>query len=595
MRGMSTVDTGDVPTVPQGVLLKWLWNRVKHHKKRITGIMIALAALVSTTVLQPLLIRELIDKHLVASVDASSSEIMIIGLKYLFLVLLAFFLSWWTTRNLGRLAHEVMYELRRDLFNNLVRLKVSFFEKTPVGVIVHRVSNDVQAISDLFTQVLTTLISDLFLIAGITYAMIKIAPDVAVWVLIPLPIIIAAMPTFCRWVFRLFNIIRNRSTEMIISLNEILRGLGLLRAFNSEKEADKKYLDLNQKTYLAHMDSIKSFSLMDPFISVCFYSSMAILFLKGIPLINTDSGITIGVLVAMLSYTKSLYQPMHDIAHKIHLIQSSLAGVGKVHWLMNIDDPDEWNHSKEQINPWPLKGNFKVENLVFGYTEDKTVVNGIDFELNKGKKLAIVGSTGSGKTTLVKLLMAYYSPQKGEIFAGEHSHFDSNLTSWRKGIAFLPQEVTLFNRSILDNIRLHKDVPKSNIEKIIKILGFKERVDSMKDGLETVLAEGGKDLSLGERQLISIARALVFDPEVLILDEATSSIDPELELVVNTAINKLLEGRTAIIIAHRLSTVRQADEILVIDQGKIQERGTHEELMKSKGRYYYLIRLQMEN
>ena len=191
--------------------------------------------------------------------------------------------------------------------------------------------------------------------------------------------------------------------------------------------------------------------------------------------------------------------------------------------------------------------------------------------------------------------MAYYSPQKGEIFAGEHSHFDSNLTSWRKGIAFLPQEVTLFNRSILDNIRLHKDVPKSNIEKIIKILGFKERVDSMKDGLETVLAEGGKDLSLGERQLISIARALVFDPEVLILDEATSSIDPELELVVNTAINKLLEGRTAIIIAHRLSTVRQADEILVIDQGKIQERGTHEELMKSKGRYYYLIRLQMEN
>ena len=286
---------------------------------------------------------------------------------------------------------------------------------------------------------------------------------------------------------------------------------------------------------------------------------------------------------------------MHDIAHKIHLIQSSLAAVGKVHWLMNINEPDEWNHSKEQINPWPLEGDFKAENLVFGYTEEKTVVNGIDFALNKGKKMAIVGSTGSGKTTLVKLLMAYYSPQEGEIFAGKHSHFDSNLTSWRKGIAFLPQEVTLFNRSILDNIRLHKDIPKKNVEKIIKILGFEERMKSMKDGLETVLAEGGKDLSLGERQLISIARALVFDPEVLVLDEATSSIDPELELIVNNAINKLLEGRTAIIIAHRLSTVRQADEILVIDQGKIEERGTHEELMKLKGRYYYLIRLQMEN
>jgi len=595
MRGMSTIDTGDVPVVPQMTLLKWLWKRVKHHKKKITGVMLALAALVSTTVFQPLLIRELIDRHLVAGVDASSSEILTIGLKYLALVLSAFYLSWWTTRSLGRLAHEVMYELRRDLFNRLVGLKVSFFEKTPVGVIVHRISNDVQAISDLFTQVLTTFVSDLFLIVGVTIAMIKIAPSVAFWVLIPLPIIVAVMPTFSRWVFRLFDIIRNRSTEMIISLNEILRGLGLLRAFNSEKETDEKYLDLNQKTYVAHMDSIKSFSLFDPFVSLCFYASMATLFLKGIPLINADSGITVGILIAMLTYTKSLYQPMHDIAHKIHLIQSSLAAVGKVHWLMNINEPDEWNHSKEQINPWPLEGDFKAENLVFGYTEEKTVVNGIDFALNKGKKMAIVGSTGSGKTTLVKLLMAYYSPQKGEIFAGKHSHFDSNLTSWRKGIAFLPQEVTLFNRSILDNIRLHKDIPKKNVEKIIKILGFEERMKSMKDGLETVLAEGGKDLSLGERQLISIARALVFDPEVLVLDEATSSIDPELELIVNNAINKLLEGRTAIIIAHRLSTVRQADEILVIDQGKIKERGTHEQLMKLKGRYYYLIRLQMEN
>ena len=595
MRGMSTIDTGDVPVVPQMTLLKWLWKRVKHHKKKITGVMLALAALVSTTVFQPLLIRELIDRHLVSGVDASSSEILTIGLKYLALVLSAFYLSWWTTRSLGRLAHEVMYELRRDLFNRLVGLKVSFFEKTPVGVIVHRISNDVQAISDLFTQVLTTLVSDLFLIVGVTIAMIKIAPSVAFWVLIPLPIIVAVMPTFSRWVFRLFDIIRNRSTEMIISLNEILRGLGLLRAFNSEKETDEKYLDLNQKTYVAHMDSIKSFSLFDPFVSLCFYASMATLFLKGIPLINADSGITVGILIAMLTYTKSLYQPMHDIAHKIHLIQSSLAAVGKVHWLMNINEPDEWNHSKEQINPWPLEGDFKAENLVFGYTEEKTVVNGIDFALNKGKKMAIVGSTGSGKTTLVKLLMAYYSPQEGEIFAGKHSHFDSNLTSWRKGIAFLPQEVTLFNRSILDNIRLHKDIPKKNVEKIIKILGFEERMKSMKDGLETVLAEGGKDLSLGERQLISIARALVFDPEVLVLDEATSSIDPELELIVNNAINKLLEGRTAIIIAHRLSTVRQADEILVIDQGKIEERGTHEELMKLKGRYYYLIRLQMEN
>ena len=509
MRGMSTIDTGDVPVVPQMTLLKWLWKRVKHHKKKITGVMLALAALVSTTVFQPLLIRELIDRHLVAGVDASSSEILTIGLKYLALVLSAFYLSWWTTRSLGRLAHEVMYELRRDLFNRLVGLKVSFFEKTPVGVIVHRISNDVQAISDLFTQVLTTLVSDLFLIVGVTIAMIKIAPSVAFWVLIPLPIIVAVMPTFSRWVFRLFDIIRNRSTEMIISLNEILRGLGLLRAFNSEKETDEKYLDLNQKTYVAHMDSIKSFSLFDPFVSLCFYASMATLFLKGIPLINADSGITVGILIAMLTYTKSLYQPMHDIAHKIHLIQSSLAAVGKVHWLMNINEPDEWNHSKKQINPWPLKGDFKAENLVFGYTEEKTVVNGIDFALNKGKKMAIVGSTGSGKTTLVKLLMAYYSPQEGEIFAGKHSHFDSNLTSWRKGIAFLPQEVTLFNRSILDNIRLHKDIPKKNVEKIIKILGFEERMKSMKDGLETVLAEGGKDLSLGERQLTSIARALV--------------------------------------------------------------------------------------
>lgn len=595
MRGAGHVDTGEVPRVPPMELVRWLTGRLRPHLGVSALVVLALAGMVAMEVIQPVIVQMIVDDHLLAPPgEGHGGEVTRLALFFLATVAVAFVLGYVSTGQLGRLGAKVMFEMREALFGHLVRLRPKFFQRTPVGVIVHRISNDVQAVSDLFTQVLNTAVRDLLLITGVVVAMIRMDAGIALWVLIPLPVILVLTIPFGRWVFGLFDRIRNFSTLMIIALNEILRGLGVLRAFDAEAEAQRRYFDLNESTYKAHMDSIKAFSLFDPGISLAFYASNALLFLKGVPAIMDDGTTTIGVLVAMLAYTRTLYQPLHDLAHKFHLVQGSLAGVGKVHWLMTVDEPDQRLGDADPSSPWPLERELRVEGLEYGYTEGQKVLQGVDFALPRGRKLAIVGSTGAGKSTLVKLLMAYYMPQGGGIYADDRAMTSTQVMAWRRGLAFLPQEVTLFHRSVLDNIRLHDEVDRGKVEEVLDALGVRERLEALPDGLDTVLAEGGRDLSLGERQIVSIARALVFDPEVLILDEATSSIDPEMELLVTRAIDRLLQGRTAILIAHRLSTVRKADEIVVMHEGRIVERGAHDDLMEAGGRYYNLVRLQLQ-
>ncbi|MBC8514518.1 ABC transporter ATP-binding protein [bacterium] len=596
MRGSIGPDTGSVPPQPPGVLLAWLWGRMGPHKKLLIALFLAIGGMVLVEVLRPLVIQRLVDgplSHLGVSPDEiaeTSQKAIQMGLVYLGLVLISFWFSWWSTGSLGRLAHKVMFEMRRDLFAHVVNLKPAFFQRTPVGVLVHRISNDVRAASDLFTQVLNTAVRDLLLILGVLIAMFRMSPILAMWVLTPLPLLLMTTPAFGRWIFRLFDVIRNRSTQMVISLNEILRGLGLLRAYDREGEAEEKYLALNEKTYQAHMESIRAFSLFDPAISLCRYVSVAMLLWKGIPSIHTEA-LSLGVFIALLAYIRTLYQPLQDLAHKFHLVQSALAGVGKVHWLISVNEPDYQGGTGK--SPWPMEGGLLVKNLSFSYTEGTRVVDDLSFNLEKGKKLALVGSTGAGKSTLVKLLMAFYEADEGEISVGGVDQREAGTEGWRGGLAYLSQEVTLFNRSVLDNVRLHDEISADRVEEILGHLGALERFQSLPQALDTVLAEGGKDLSLGERQLVSIARALAFDPEILIMDEATSSIDPELENLVTEAMDTLLEGRTAILIAHRLSTVRKADEIVVMHEGRVVERGTHSMLMEKKGRYYSLVRLQL--
>ncbi|MCH7493176.1 ABC transporter ATP-binding protein [bacterium] len=593
MRGAMGPNTASVPSVAPSVLVRWLWRRLGRHFPTMIGIALALVVVVGVEVVQPRIIRSVIDDQLRDSAGGDPAALVTLGLYYLATVGAGFLFSYVATGGLGRLGAKVMFDLRQGLFIHMANLRPAFYQKTPVGVLVHRVSNDVQAVSDLFTQVLNTAVRDVILIVGITIAMWSMDPSLALWILAPLPFIFVAMVPFGRWVFGLFDKIRDLSTRMIIALNEILRGLGLLRAFDAEGEAHARYSSLNEQSYQAHMKSIRAFSLFDPAVSLAYYISLALLFLKGVPAVMEGGATTIGVLVAMLAYTERLYHPLHDLAQKFHLVQSSLAGVGKVHWLMTVDEPDRWSASVSSKSPWPLTTALRVEGLCYGYTKRVEVVRGVDFTIPKGQKLAIVGSTGAGKSTLVKLLMSYYPPKSGEIWADDSPMTGTDVRVWRRGLAFLPQEVTLFHRSVLDNIRLHEDIPRERVEMVLDALGVTKRIAALPQGLDTVLAEGGRDLSLGERQIISIARALAFEPEVLILDEATSSIDPELELLVTRAMDKLLEGRTAILIAHRLSTVRKADEIVVMHEGQVVERGGHDDLMALKGRYYNLVRLQL--
>lgn len=486
---------------------------------------------------------------------------------------------------------NVLLSIRQNLFTHIQKLSLKFFDKNPVGRLVTRVTNDVEVLNELFSSGVVMIIADLLLIGWIIAYMFFINVELSLLTLTILPVLIAVTFIFKTKVRVVFRDIRKTVAQLNSAFNEFITGISTVKQFTQEEEQFGKYDETNIVHRNLWLKSVFYYAVFFPIIEMLSTIVLGIIIWYSAE--NILSGyMTIGILIAFLQYAEMFFRPIRDLTEKFTTLQSAMASSERIFGLLDTEEKIPEKENAKEFNEFKKAIEFK--NINFSYDGDKKVLENISFEVKIGEKLAIVGATGSGKTTIINLLSRFYDFNDGKILIDSTDIKEFKISSLREKIAIIQQDVFLFSRTIYENIFL-KDVPKDieTAKEEINKYGIGCILDSFNDIFHTKLAERGATLSSGQRQLISICRALVASPEILILDEATSNIDSKTEQIIVTLLNELLAGRTAIIIAHRLSTIKNADRILVLHHGKINDIGTHEELINKDGLYAKLYRLQM--
>ena len=488
------------------------------------------------------------------------------------------------------IAQSVILKLRQYVYDHLTRLKLSFYDKTPVGTAVTRSISDIQTITDLFSSGVITIAGDLIQIVVILGCMFYMDVKLTLITLIVVPLLLFAANRFRKGIRDTFQDVRNQVAKLNAFLQERITGMQMVQLFNREKEEMRRFDLINQAHRDANVKSVYYYALFFPIVEVLVATSFALIVWYGSGSL-VKGQIEFGELTAFIMFINLFFMPVRAIADRFNNIQMGIVAADRIFKL--IDDVENIEASPETKAPI-LRGDIQFQNIWFAYQNEEWVLKDVSFHLNQGKTMAIVGATGSGKTTIASLVNQLYTQQKGHILLDDIDIQSMNLTSVRKQIALVLQDVFLFSGSVKDNIRLHnQDI---DIEKMIdaaRSIGAYEFIEKLPGGFNYNVMERGMTLSLGQRQLISFIRALAFDPRIILLDEATSSIDTETEQLIQKAIDRLLENRTAIVIAHRLSTIAKADEILVLEKGQVIERGNHQSLLQAKGHYAHLYETQI--
>lgn len=488
------------------------------------------------------------------------------------------------------IAQSVILKLRQYVYDHLTRLKLSFYDKTPVGTAVTRSISDIQTITDLFSSGVITIAGDLIQIVVILGCMFYMDVKLTLITLIVVPPLLFAANRFRKGIRDTFQDVRNQVAKLNAFLQERITGMQMVQLFNREKEEMRRFDLINQAHRDANVKSVYYYALFFPIVEVLVATSFALIVWYGSGSL-VKGQIEFGELTAFIMFINLFFRPVRAIADRFNNIQMGIVAADRIFKL--IDDVENIESSPETVAPI-LRGDIQFQNIWFAYQNEEWVLRDVSFHLKPGKTMAIVGATGSGKTTIASLVNQLYTQQKGHILLDDIDIQSMNLTSVRKQIALVLQDVFLFSGSVKDNIRLHnQDI---DIEKMIdaaRSIGAYEFIEKLPGGFNYNVMERGMTLSLGQRQLISFIRALAFDPRIILLDEATSSIDTETEQLIQKAIDRLLENRTAIVIAHRLSTIAKADEILVLEKGQVIERGNHQSLLQAKGHYAHLYETQI--
>jgi ATP-binding cassette subfamily B protein len=488
------------------------------------------------------------------------------------------------------IAQSVILKLRQYVYDHLTRLKLSFYDKTPVGTAVTRSISDIQTITDLFSSGVITIAGDLIQIVVILGCMFYMDVKLTLITLIVVPLLLFAANRFRKGIRDTFQDVRNQVAKLNAFLQERITGMQMVQLFNREKEEMRRFDLINQAHRDANVKSVYYYALFFPIVEVLVATSFALIVWYGSGSL-VKGQIEFGELTAFIMFINLFFRPVRAIADRFNNIQMGIVAADRIFKL--IDDVENIESSPETEAPI-LRGDIQFQNIWFAYQNEEWVLRDVSFHLKPGKTMAIVGATGSGKTTIASLVNQLYTQQKGQILLDDIDIQSMNLTSVRKQIALVLQDVFLFSGSVKDNIRLHnQDI---DIEKMIdaaRSIGAYEFIEKLPGGFNYNVMERGMTLSLGQRQLISFIRALAFDPRIILLDEATSSIDTETEQLIQKAIDRLLENRTAIVIAHRLSTIAKADEILVLEKGQVIERGNHQSLLQAKGHYAHLYETQI--
>jgi ATP-binding cassette subfamily B protein/subfamily B ATP-binding cassette protein MsbA len=486
-------------------------------------------------------------------------------------------------------AMHSMYDLRMKLFNHLQKLPMSFFDKNPIGRLVTRVTNDVNALSEMLGEGLITLVQDIFMMLAILIVMLIINWKLALITFVVLPFVIFFMLKFKVDIRKVYRLVRIRLAKINTSLSENLSGIQTIQLYHQEKKKLTEFENITQEYYQAEKKQLRVFAVFRPLIDVMVHLAIALIIWYGGGSILQDK-MSLGVLVVFISYVHRFFDPLYDLSQKYNVLQSAMAALERIFKLM---DEKEEHYSVIPEHPVRLQGEIEFKNVWMAYKNDDWVLKDINLKIAKGEKVALVGSTGGGKTTLVKLISSFYPFQKGTILIDGKSIKDYNLEELRYNIGVVHQDVFIFSGKICDNISLLREgITKEQIVQAAKYVNADRFISRLPKGYDDDAKERGSVLSAGQRQLLAFARVLVGDPSIFVLDEATSNIDTETEMLIQDALKKIMEKRTSIIIAHRLSTIQNVDRIVVIHKGGIAEEGSHNELLKLRGIYYKLYELQ---
>ena len=565
----------------------------------------ALALVMVVTPLElapPVLFQKAIDNYLVPGMNgilALSSAwrgVLWISLLYFGVLGFDFLAQYIQIRIMQRVGQQTMYDMRTEIFGRLQRLPMSYFDKNPVGRLMTRVTTDVDALNDLFAAGVVTMINDFFLLAVMAGLLFRIDAKLALDAMAVLPFILVVTLIFRKYVRDANRKIRTAIARINAFLQEYISGMSVVQLFNRENKAREEFAKRNKDNMLAWRDAILAYALFYPVVEFLSFATIALIYWSGGNRILGNS-LTLGILIEFTMFAQRFFRPIQDLSEKFNILQSAMAASERIFKLLDEPITIESNPNAQRIVA--PRGEIEFRNVWFSYKnvaepkDEDWVLRDVSFRVSAGETFAIVGHTGAGKTTVISLLLRFYDIQRGQILLDGVDIRLLDLQELRKQFGIVLQDPFLFTGTVESNVRLGTEgITRKTVEHALDEVGLGDLMRSLPQGVETEVNERGSTLSVGQRQLISFARALAHNPRFLILDEATSSVDTKTELQIRDALDRLLSGRTALVIAHRLSTIQHADRILVFHKGRLREQGAHQDLLAQRGIYFRLYQLQ---
>lgn len=561
---------------------------VRPYWRRMIAAGLLTLVVTGLTLLAPYLIKLAIDEYIVVG-DAEGLGRIAVLVAACYLALYA--ATAWQQYLMGWTSERVLTDVREAMFRHLQALSLSYHDRTIVGVTVSRVINDVAVINDLLTQGVISLVGDILILLGIIIVMLSMSTQLALYTFIVLPLMVLATYLFSRRAREAFRLTRRRVAILVGNLAENINGMRVIQAFAQEEEVERRFDEVNDANREANVEAIRlSFIFLPSIEFLSVLSTAVVLYFGGRSVAGGE--VTLGIMVAFLAYVTRFFQPVQELSRIYTTMQSAMAGGEQV--LRLLDTPSGVVDEPGASEMPPIEGCVRLEDLSFRYRPDaEEVLHDVDLTVEAGQTVALVGPTGAGKTTIANLICRFYDATEGRVTIDGMDVRDVTQESLRSQFGLVPQDPFLFAGSIVDNIRFGRPgAPLADVRKAARLANADEFIMAMPEGYDTKVLEGAVNLSVGQRQLVCIARAALVDPRIIILDEATASVDTVTEMLIQRALERLLAGRTAIVIAHRLSTIRNADLICVVQDGRIIDRGTHEELMEQSHLYRGLYERQ---